>query len=54
MDNETKQYIKLLFEKHCDGVPESEEDMSNKDLYSEQAFDILCELCEAVNLFKEE
>ncbi|CAM0058574.1 hypothetical protein VPHK406_0178 [Vibrio phage K406] len=53
MNYETKQYIKSLFEKHCDGVPESEEDMLNKDLYSEQAFDILCELCEAVNVFQE-
>ena len=52
MTNETKQYLKLLFEKHCDGVPELEEEMINKDLYNEQAFNILCELCEAVNLFK--
>jgi hypothetical protein len=54
MTNETKQYIKYLLEKHCGGIPESEEDMLNKDLYEEQAFVILYELCESVNVFNDQ
>lgn len=53
MDKETQQYLESLFEKHCDGVPESMEEMLNKDLYSEQAFAILVEICEAINMYQD-
>lgn len=52
MNAETIQYVKSLFEKHCDGVPESFEDFNEKDLYKEQAFDIISELVEALNVFE--
>ncbi|BAV80855.1 hypothetical protein [Vibrio phage RYC] len=49
-----KVYLKELFEKCTDGVPESMEDLLEKDLYKEVSHEMLVNICKDSKFFKEE
>ena len=55
MNKETKEYLRSLFVKHCNGrVPTSEESFWQADEFLLQSGAILDELCEALNLYEDE